>query len=428
MTPARRSVYSEHAVGMSLKRLNRQSQLVAVLLIAARLLAGERTHAVPQSAVAETRQAAPQHNPPAATEAREFPEDEYAKLRAEALSKVIGKPGPRIRNPRLSRGGIDRAILAVLEQQRRYLRNSGVSQTSLRRGPETGSRRSLLKALTLPSCLKPVIFAVNGRAVGPVFTPHLGDNHFRIEGCGFGNAPGEVRLEPETDSPSIDIRIQGTLLQLERATAWSENQIDVRLDPRLAGIPDSMTTLVVRLADGQEVELHGCRFVAVRDEPIPLKTIAASWVKLSAQDRSSRSLPQFEFVSPPTSPDIPDDAVKMSAFVIRSDTHAFDPGSDTYDFSALNRGWVVESIQIQDYRAACPGDVTRTERSGDTNAKVEDHALTVNWASASCSSFIPPMFRFTMAASEYAVKVWVMGPIGTEPLGMDRRQERPEAQ
>ena len=407
--------------------MNRQSQLVAALFIAASFFAGKGTQAVPTSAVAETKQSGPQAHPQVATEAREFPEDEYAKLRTEMLSKVIGKPGPRIRNPRLSRNGIDRAVLAILEKQRRYLRNSREAQPSLRQSSETVGRGFLRRALPAPSCFNPVIFAVNGRAVGPVFTPLLGDNHFRIEGCGFGSVPGEVRLEPEASSPAIDIRIQPTLLQLERPTAWSENQIDVRLDPRLFGVADSMATLVVRLADGQMVELPGCRFVAVRGEPITLKTIAASWVKLSAPDMSSRSLPEFEFVSPPTSgEDIPDDAVKMSALVIRSDTHAFDPGADTYDFSSLNPGWVVESIQIQNYRVACPGDVTRAERSGDTNARVDDNALTVNWASASCSSFIPPMFRFTLAASEYAVKVWVMGPIGTEPVGMDRRQERPE--
>jgi hypothetical protein len=33
------------------------------------------------------------------------------------------------------------------------------------------------------------------------------------------------------------------------------------------------------------------------------------------------------------------------------------------------------------------------------------------------------MFRFSIAASEYGVKVWVMGPIGTEPVGVERTRE-----
>jgi hypothetical protein len=184
-----------------------------------------------------------------------------------------------------------------------------------------------------------------------------------------------------------------------------------------------MTTLVVLLRDGRRIELHGCRFVALRGEPRILKTIAASWVKLSATGSRFRPIPQFEYVSPPTSgEDIPPGAAKMSALVIRSDANSFGAGVDTYDFSALSPGWVVESIQIQNYDVACPGDVTRTEQFGNASAKVDDHGLTVTWASHSCSSFIPPMFGFKMASSEYAVKVWVTGPIGTEPVGVDRIQ------
>jgi hypothetical protein len=33
------------------------------------------------------------------------------------------------------------------------------------------------------------------------------------------------------------------------------------------------------------------------------------------------------------------------------------------------------------------------------------------------------MFRFSMNWSEYAVKVWVVGPIGTEPIGTALRTE-----
>jgi len=416
---------------MAHERLKRQTQLVTALLVAHGLFAGAGTHAVPQSTVAEGRIASPPQEPQVATDARELPPDEYARLKAEALSNVIGKPGPRIRNPRLSRDGTDREILMILNEQRRYLRNSDepAGQPSrLRR--TAGTRGGFLRtAPPFPSCTNPVIFAVNGRAAGPVFTPHLGDNHFRIEGCGFGSAPGEVRLDLETRTPLGGIPVQPMLLQLEHATAWSENQIDVRLDPRLSGIPDSMATLLVHLADGRHVEFYGCHFVAVRGEPITLKTIAASWVKLSATARTSRSLPQLEYVSPPTGgEDTPHDAVNMSAFVIRSDARAFDEGTDTYDLSTLNPGWVVESIQIQNYRVACPGDVTHTERAGDSSARVENRGLTVNWVSHSCSSFIPPMFRFTMASSEYAVKIWVTGPIGTEPVGLDRRQERTDTQ
>jgi hypothetical protein len=413
------------------KPLQGQTQLVAALLMAHALLMGRKTHTVSQSAVAERSQASDRQNPQAATEAREFPAGEYARLRVKALSNANGKPGPRIRNPRLSMEGIDLATLAVLDEQRRYRRNSGEpgGTASPRRLTATAGSDLLRTALPFPSCLNPMIIAVNGRAVGPVFTPRRGDNHFRIEGCGFGNAPGEVRLESESGPISPNPEMQPIVLQPERAASWSENQIDVRLDPRLAGNPDSMATLVVLPADGRRIELHGCRFLALRGEPIILKTIAASWVKLSATSSPFHPIPQFEYVSPPTSGgDIPPGAAKMSALVIRSDNEAFGAGVDTYDFSALSPGWVVESIQVENYDVACPGDVTRTQQFGDASARVDDHGLTVTWASHTCSSFIPPIFRFKMASSEYAVKVWVTGPIGTDPVGVDRTQRGQKAE
>jgi hypothetical protein len=398
-------------------------QLGAALLIAMATFAGQRTHAIPQFAAAEGRFRSHRMNVQWVTEAQEFPAAEYARLKAEALSKASGQPGPRIRNPRLSRDGIDLAILAVLDEQRRYLQNSAEPGRAWPRRP-TAMAGLLRTTLPVFSCFDPLILAVNGRAVEPVFTPRLGDNHFHIEGCGFGSRPGEVRLEPESTVPQPGIGMLPTTLQLERAGAWSDNQIDVRLDSRLAGNPDSMATLVVRLADGRRLELHGCRFVAARGAAVILKTISASWVKLSPTGTPPRLLRQIEYVSPPTGgEDIPPDAANLSALVIRSDSETFDGGTDKYEFSALNPGWVVESIQIQNYDVACPGDVTHTEQSGQANLQVEDRGLTVNWASRTCSSFIPPMFRFSIAASEYGVKVWVVGPIGTEPVGVDRRRE-----
>jgi len=392
-------------------------------LILLAIFAVERTHAIPQFAAAEGRLKSRRMNAQWVSEAQEFPVAEYARLKAEALSKANGQPGPRIRNPRLSSDGIEPAILAVLDEQRRYLQNSAEPGRAWPRRL-TAMAGLLRTALPVPSCFNPLILAVNGRAVEPVFTPRLGDNHFRIEGCGFGSRPGEVRLEPESSVPLPAIAMQPTTLQLERAGSWSDNQIDVRLDSHLAGNPDSIATLVVRLADGRRLELHGCRFVAVRGAPVALKMISASWVKLSPTGTQPRLLRQVEYVSLPTGgEDIPPDAANLSALVIRSDSETFDGGTDKYEFSALNPGWVVESIQIQNYDVACPGDVTHTEQAGDSNLRVEDRGLTVNWASRTCSSFIPPMFRFSIAASEYGVKVWVMGPIGTEPVGVDRTRE-----
>jgi hypothetical protein len=254
-----------------------------------------------------------------------------------------------------------------------------------------------------------------------VFTPLATYNHYRIEGCGFGNDPGEVRLEIDAGSGASSV--QSISLQLEQARSWSETEIDVYLDPALSGISDSTATLVIRPPSGRFGTMAGCKFIAARTSPIPLKTIASSWVKLNAASAQLHSIRQLEYVSPPGhGTDVPRDSHEMSALVVRSDVDSFLAGSDFFDFSPLNSGWVVDSIELRRYSAICPGDVTRAEQRGMWGANFDARGFTVAWARHTCRSFIPPIFRFAMSFSEYAVKVWVTGPAGTDPMRTDMLQ------
>jgi hypothetical protein len=402
--------------------LNRPIQLVATILIAHAIALGGRV-VVDGRAAASGGWLDRAENSPAATQARELPIQHYTKLKRAALSSANGRLGPRMRNPRVARTGLDVEVSMILDEQGKYLRNSGEfkwkeTQTPrLKHGPVPVGILSRAK-FPLRSCLTPVVATISGRAVGAVFTPRLGDNHIRIEGCGFGREAGEVHLMPASSLDSLEAPIRTIALQLEGSSAWSETEIDVRLDPRLAGLPDFTTTLVIRLADGREVKVEGCRFVAARGEPVPLKTVPASWVKLSATTATSGPIHELEYLSPPAhGAEVPSAALGMSALVIRSDPDAFAGGTDVYDFSALNPGWIVESVQVQRYSIDCPGDVTRASQYGNWSTRLDAHGFTLRWTNSTCLSFIPPMFRFSMNWSEYAVKVWVVGPIGTEPIG-----------
>jgi hypothetical protein len=251
-----------------------------------------------------------------------------------------------------------------------------------------------------------------------VFTPRLGDNHFRIEGCGFGTVRGEVILNVDSNIPA-SAPSRSIPLQLDGSAAWSENEIDVRLDPHVAGLLDSPATLVVRFINGTRIQFP-CRFVAARGEPIALSTIPASWVKLDATASSFGPIRQLEYSSPPLGGEAgPREAAHASALVVRSDSNTFASGSDTYDLSGLTFGWSVESVQLQKYSAGCPGDVMSSRQSGNWNATFNAQGSTINWPVDECSSFIPPMFRFALSSSQYGLKVWVVGPIGTQPLRAD---------
>ncbi len=107
----------------------------------------------------------------------------------------------------------------------------------------------------------------------------------------------------------------------------------------------------------------GCMFVAVRGEPLFLKTIPAAWVKLDATFASSRPITQLEYLTPPVaSEEIPSDAIGSSVLVVRSDREPFASGRDLYDFSQLSPGWVVESLQLNQFGVRCPGNKSPRNR------------------------------------------------------------------
>jgi hypothetical protein len=172
-----------------------------------------------------------------------------------------------------------------------------------------------------------------------------------------------------------------------------------------------------RKSKGQRMELPGCFFVAVRGEPQLLNVIPSSWVKLQASAVGSRSIKQLEYVSPRAKgSETLSDGAGTSAFVVRSDSEQFGLGSDTYDFSRLSPGWVVDSVQLQTYAASCPGDVTCTQSVGRWDTIWGERGFTVNWQDDACTSQIPPIFAFNLSLSQYAAMVWVIGPVGTQPV------------
>jgi hypothetical protein len=375
---------------------------------------------------------------------RELPADQYGNLRTQTLARAKETLGPKSKNPRISAGGMDPAILGVLADQRAYLGahrllmqpttlmaggaplpdheiNAPTSSRKpesgplLRPNPSTGHSASLLGA----PCTGPTIHLVNGRAAGAVFTPQPPDNHIRIEGCSFGSLPGTVKLQTDTHGLLIGTQNQSISLLLDSASSWSEDEIDVHLDTSLTGISDFAATLVIRSATGRETQLSGCLFVAARGEPQLLRTIPAAWVKLDATIASLHPIRQLEYVSPPVrSQEIPHDATGTSVFIVRSDSEVFGAGADTYDFAQLNPGWVVESVQLEEYDVSCPGDVTLAESKGSWSTLWNPHGFTIQWARDACASYIPPVFSFNLNSSQYAVRVWVIGPAGTQPMRM----------
>jgi len=354
--------------------------------------------------------------------------DEYQKLLSQALKNARVETGPKLMNPAISRDGLAPGVVRALQEQRNYLKTYGA--IAFPQVPPNAAARELLgdtsrKFQSLsrdPPCDEPMIRSVNGKTKGVVFTPMATNNAYRIEGCFFGDTPGIVELEALSGShrpnaiPPIPMRLGSTSLG-----AWSDHEITAQLDTELRGIPDYPVTLVIYPARHRRIELRGCRFVAARGDPQLLTVIPSAWVKLYPSGVGSRSIRQLEYVSPTeASGAVPKDASASSAFVVRSDLGQFGIGRDSYDFRQLNPGWVVESVQLQTYGISCPEVITSAKSFGGWEAEWTSLGVRVAFEDSVCTSSVPPSFAFNMSLSQYAIRVWVVGPVGTQPLALVR--------
>ena len=366
-----------------------------------------------------------------------LPASRYLELRTQSLVHARLIAGPRLKNPNLN-GGLDRTIATTLAEQRASRLNRVGAPSP---PPSTATLLSDHPATLLPSpttaqltqqargplqhepvpqkypCSFPAVRAVNGRSYSPVFTPVEPDNHYRITGCGFGSAPGIVRLQPSSTSLPLGPTLQPITLQLDTLSAWADDHIDVHVNSSLTGVPDFTADLVIQFPNGRTIQMPRCQFLAARGEPQLLRAIPAAWVRLDATSLSARAIHQVEFESPPVDgEELPPDATGSSAFIVRSDPQAFATGKDSYDLSQLAPGWVIESVQLRVFNAVCPGESKIPVSNGSWETTWTPRGFVVVWADETCASPIPPVFNFTLSSSQYATNIWVIGPAGTQPL------------
>ena len=351
--------------------------------------------------------------------------DEYQKLWSQVLKNARLETGPKLKNPAISGDGLPPEIVIALQEQRSYLDTNGpaaftraVAARELV-GVDSRKPRSLSE---YPTCREPMIRSVNGKTKGVVFTPTAANNRYRIEGCFFGDAPGIVQLEARSGPHQIKA-IRPIPMQLDSTSlgAWSDHELSVQLDTELGGIPDYPVTLVIYPAKHRRIELRGCRFFAARGSPQLLSMIPSTWVSLYPSGVGSRSIRQLEYVSPTQAGGVvPEDATASSAFVVRSDRKQFGIGRDNYDFRQLNPGWVVDSVQLQTYSVSCHEVDTSTQSFGHWEAGWTLFGVSVVFEDSVCTSSALLPSPFDMSLSQYAIRVWVVGPVGTPPLALAR--------
>lgn len=277
------------------------------------------------------------------------------------------------------------------------------------------------------------IVSVSGSSYPATFTPIDQYNLYTIRGCSFGEQA------PTSDqSPTDWVHVYGGTGSFYGKFAirfWSDNEIDVSLDESISGFPDlDNLNLVVKRADGKQTQKGGFKFYAAR-QTVLLQTIPQSWAKLyhfpDTWSSNYSSPPASGFLYPKPAISAPGPSAG-SAYVSRSaDGQRFDitlPIYDYYDFSHLAPGWTTDSFEIDPYEASCPADsgwtVTYKQSFGTWTGDWDGNNVRVGLSDTSCSGFWAPCVAApwtcqnyqNWSGSYYALKMWVTGPRGTDPL------------
>lgn len=276
-----------------------------------------------------------------------------------------------------------------------------------------------------PVCMRAGISDVDGAPTGIVFSPGYS---YVIHGCGFGNQPGSVYLadvKQETAPPQgfnvprlvlhsnwVELRGPGVDKHQTQLT-WTNNRIEVVVDPNTSGFYDSSTaTLVVILSDNvSQLQAHGFTFFAARAPQtlasLPQDRHAVSFAPARVIDGSGTMVPA-NFVSPSAASLV---LPGHTFAVVREDNASpFPAGTDIVDTAnALQPGFEVSSIQLfyaPLTQTMCPGSFSTNGAWNALRLGGPDR-LSLSWQEQSCGN---------NGISAYAIDVTVTGPKGVSPF------------
>lgn len=126
------------------------------------------------------------------------------------------------------------------------------------------------------------IATVDGAANGVWFSPVAGqDGQFVIQGCGFGNLPGEVYLSGlqfpkgrfrsaagSAVNPGAPMFPDRVVFQIP-ANGWTDRRIVAQIDANAGGLYDTNNiTVNVKTANGQVYQANGMNFLAAREDQV----------------------------------------------------------------------------------------------------------------------------------------------------------------
>jgi len=245
-----------------------------------------------------------------------------------------------------------------------------------------------------------------------VFSQDPQYNDYKISGCNFGNTQGQAHLNGPFRSGVVQLQIK----------SWTDNLVELMLDPNLKGEPDqNSVTLVINPVGSAQAQLQNCKFYALRQE-ITLPTLPQSAVTLaSIIDDGGAPVPTVKFSSPYKDP-IPSQPGTYTAGVDRYDFYRFNPATDIWDLSNLAPGFVPTQFSLSHWAV---NDCSQGfELIVDNATLYDDGQWSAQWDPGNPKRIIVNVAEqhchdpegTDASSSNYALEIQVTGPIGVSPV------------
>ncbi|MHB8753399.1 MAG: hypothetical protein ACYC92_00335 [Candidatus Acidiferrales bacterium] len=276
------------------------------------------------------------------------------------------------------------------------------------------------------------ILNVSGSSFPATFTPIDKYNLYTIKGCSFGGVTGKAYIYGS-----------GSFQEYFVIKFWSDNEIDLSLDPSLSGYPDlGNLFLVIQRADGQQIQKGGFKFYAARST-VPLNTIPEQNVTPDQQqlyfsvnyttpaaDASGYAAEFSRYVD--FHKDRPSGTIYLGNENLGADKQgsygigaafASGAGSDYFDFSKLAPEFTTDSFQMAYWQPAassmCGGNADTLnasidEADGSWDPEWDGNNIRVAWQAQDCDE-MELLTATRVRESQYALQVWVTGPRCLDP-------------
>ncbi len=336
----------------------------------------------------------------------------------------VGTPGVPPGNAPGSSGGGSRSVSVASMAMARPAMAIPAPATPPPPAPNSAASRGALATqpnLSVLGCSTKqlMILSINGVKTGIsnpniVFTQDPQYNDYKISGCNFGSTQGQAHLNGPFRSGVVPLQIK----------SWTDNLIEVMLDPNLKGEPDqNSVTLVINPVGSAQAQLQNCKFYALRQQVMLPHLLSSSSVTLAQIiDDNGTPVPTVKFASPYKDP-LTSDTTTFTAGVDRYDSYRFNPATDIWDLSNLAPGFVATEFSLSHWATEdCEqgfnvflSDPT-IYNDGQWGAQWDPgnpKRILVNVAEQHCHDG----YRGQDASnSSYALEIQVTGPIGVNPV------------